>query len=1101
MSTLLEFVRLLPWILAFGVAPFALGIGICRSLRTKEFSARLGWVLFSVFLALLPFVVKIVQTERVGYRANGEWVTLSETKEEIDPENGKSFRTLAETGQRLEAVTLTSRDVERIDGQWRLVRKPVAQTDKDQDDESLNGKAQDEKSNTTADDKPIEVVNRTTVDFSRWKDALSFGIDLAGGTNLVYEIDQAKADAEQIKVDGELMERLVASVNRRVNPAGTKEIVVRRLGQNRIEIILPGADQAVVEETKQQITQLGSLEFSIVANQQDHAPLIKLAKSDPVRKDVVIGDVVQAMWRPIAPIKGADGRERPNTDFDRDSDIAVRQIAGKPDGFKEILILYESNPDSQITGKQLKRAYPTSDSNGHIAVGFNFKPAGAYLFSNLTTRNSPRRDGSERRLAVMLNGEVFTAPSIKSTIGAFGIIQSERFTKKEVEQIVSVLNAGALPVPMKQTPINEFTISPTLGSDVQSKGKLALYVSAVAVVLFMAAYYFVAGLVADVALLLNLLFIVSIMAFGKAAFTLPGLAGLVLSAGMAVDANVLIYERMREELQRGASLRMAIHNGFDKAFAAIFDSNITSLITAVILYLIGTETVKGFAVSLFIGLVMNLFTAVYVSRLIMNILERSRLITRLKMLSLVGETHFDFVGKQFIATVASVVLITAGVVALVARGNSNFDIDFMGGTSVTMQFNEPQDADKVRSRLEETFNKNITVEELSSSGQIAKGTYFRLRVANEGGQNVKPEEVEDRVNSAFPGQLLRKFVTIGEPQAIASSNTGEPDEPALPSPAKPADRFAGGTLVPLTFSNDKGQPVEIATGTFERYLRERIAAITADGQPKYPTPDTLFGLEGTAGPGLTAREGQVKLYTAISLKAVPAVDADDLSQALHSIEESMKNTPVFDEVTSFEASVAGETKQSAVIATIASLIAIVAYVWFRFDNVIFGLAAVIALAHDVLVALGCVALASYLSRTPLGPALLLTDFKINMSMIAAFLTIVGYSINDTIVIFDRLREIRGKNPVISRDMINLTLNQCLSRTILTAFTVFVTVLILYALGGEGIHGFAFCMVIGAIAGTYSTIYIATPLVLWFMKHAPKKADQRGTGLQPATARV
>src|SRR5262249_9259990 len=161
-------------------------------------------------------------------------------------------------------------------------------------------------------------------------------------------------------------------------------------------------------------------------------------------------------------------------------------------------------------------------------------------------------------------------------------------------------------------------------------------------------------------------------------------------------------------------------------------------------------------------------------------------------------------------------------------------------------------------------------------------------------------------------------------------------------------------------------------------------------------------------------------------------------------------------------SVADEAKTAAALAVLAALVSIVVYVWFRFENLVFGLAAVVALAHDVLVSLGCVALGSYLSRTPLGPWLLLTDFKINMPMIAAFLTIVGYSLNDTIVIFDRLREIRGKNPIVNKDMINMTVNQCLSRTLLTAFTVFLTVLILYGLGGEGIHGFAFCMVIGSI---------------------------------------
>src|SRR5258708_23648555 len=211
----------------------------------------------------------------------------------------------------------------------------------------------------------------------------------------------------------------------------------------------------------------------------------------------------------------------------------------------------------------------------------------------------------------------------------------------------------------------------------------------------------------DFALWLNLLFIVAIMAKVHAAFTLPGLAGLVLSAGMAVDANVLIYERMREELARGASLRMAIHNGFDKAWAAIFDSNIATLISSVILYMIGTEQVKGFAVSLIIGLAMNLYTAVYVSRLIMNILEKSKTIKRVRMLSLVGVTNFDFVGKQVIASIASIVLIVAGLVAFFVRGQANYDIEFTGGVSVTMQFTTPQETDAVRDGLEKQFNKNI----------------------------------------------------------------------------------------------------------------------------------------------------------------------------------------------------------------------------------------------------------------------------------------------------------------------------------------------------------------------------------------------------------
>lgn len=1050
------------WLLVFGAAPFAIGIGICRALRVKEYGMRLGWVIFSIFFfGFAPFAAKVVQEERYGYQDEaGKWVTLGDVKDGTDPASTVPTKVESTTNKPVKKVDLAAKDIEAEGSKWVLV-----------------------------DDHTIEVVKKTTFDLSRWQDALSYGIDLAGGTNLVYELEEQPGET----IDHDLMERMVAAVTRRINPAGTKEITVRRVGQKRIEVIIPGADPAVVDETKKLMTELGQLEFSIVANERDHGDMIKLAIASPA-KDVVVGGVVRAKWRPVAPIKDAQGRTVPNTEFGAGGEIAVRQMAGRSPGFNEVLIIYEPEESKQITGKLLKRANPTSDGSGRPAVGFHFNQSGAYLFSELTTQNRPRKDGSKRQLAVLLNGEVHTAPSINQPIGADGIIESGRFTIKEVNQLVAVLNAGALPVPIKKTPISEFTISPTLGFDVQSKGKLALWVSSVAVIVFMAAYYLIAGLVADFALLMNLLFIVGIMAWVRAAFTLPGLAGLVLSAGMAVDANVLIYERIREETQRGASLRMAIHNGFDKAFAAIFDSNITTLITAVILYLIGTETVKGFAVSLFIGLVVNLYTAVYVSRLILNILERGRVTKRLKMMSLIGTTNFDFVGKQNLAIGASVVLIVAGMVAFVARGQANYDIDFTGGTSVTMQFNDVQKTDEVRDKLEKTFGKNITVEELTPFGAATKGRHFRARIANEGDKNVDQKQVEAEINKTFPGELVRKNVSFGEIKEIAAAKAPEKDEKAEKDSkekapdAAAADPFAGGHEVALTFTDDKGVVSEIAVATFSRYLEEQLEAIPAEEGKgkKYAQAESLVALEGTAGSGVQAAEGKVKLFSAIRLKASKAISANDLKTALTAVQSGMKNTPIFDEVTSFEASVAGETKQSAVIAIVASLFAIVAYVWFRFENLVFGIAAVIALLHDVLAALACVALGSYLANTPVGSILLLNDFKINMPMIAAFLTIVGYSINDTIVIFDRMREIRGKNPTITKDIVNLTVNQCLSRTILTALTVFITVLILYALGGEGIHGFAYCMVVGSIAGTYSTVYIASPLVLFFLARMDKK---------------
>lgn len=1066
MSSYIDILIDLGLFFTFGVAPFLLGIGICRALRVKEYSTKTAWVLFSIFLAFAPFASKIVQEERYAYRTKTrEWISAADVTDKIDPESNRPVK-VDKAGEPVQAISLDRELIRQEGDKWVLV--------------------QDEK---------IEVVRKMTIDFRRWQEAISYGIDLAGGTNLVYELEEPEHGET---IDNALMDRMVGAVTRRINPAGTKEIVVRRVGQKRIEVILPGADPAVVEETKKQMTELGSLEFSIVANERDHGDIIRAGKAT-TGKDVVIGGRTVAKWRPIAPTKDPQGREVPNTEFSENQEIAVRHMAGKAEGFKEILIIYEADENKQINGKLLKRAYPTRDSNGGPAVGFQFTQAGGFRFHDLTSRYKPRQDGSKRQLAVLLNGEVHTAPNINSPISDTGVIEGGRFTDAEVERLVNVLNAGALPVPIKKNPISEFTISPTLGYDVQSKGKMSLWVSSLMVIVFMLWFYYVAGAVADFALLLNLLFIVSIMAFVKAAFTLPGLAGLVLSAGMAVDANVLIYERMREELARGASLRMAIHNGFDKAWAAIFDSNIATLISSIILYMIGTETVKGFAVALIIGLAMNLYTAVFVSRLVVNILERSRTIRQMKMRSLVGLTNFDFVGKQNIALAASGILIVAGLVAFSMRGISNYDIDFTGGVSVTMQFIEKQETEKVRDSLEKTFNKNITVEELTPFGQTEKGRHFRLRVANEGAKDIDQKDVEARVNETFPSLLVKKNLSFGEIEPIKGTKAEGADADKAAPDANPP---SGGSKVQLTFSDDKGNASDIATATFARYIEEQLESIkAADGQTrKYAKAESLFSLEGMEGKGLTVGEGKVKTYSTILLSVNPSVDPSDAKTALIAIQNNMKNTPVFDEVTSFESSVASETKHSAVYAVIAALLAIVIYVWFRFENLVFGLAAVVALAHDVLVSLGCVALASYLYQVPvLGPGLLLTDFKINMAMIAAFLTIVGYSLNDTIVIFDRLREIRGKNPLVTKELINLTVNQCLGRTLLTAFTVFITVVILYVLGGEGIHGFAFCMVVGSIAGTYSTVYIASPLVLFFMKHAAAQLGDRRLVQGPAAS--
>ena len=897
-----------------------------------------------------------------------------------------------------------------------------------------------------------------------WRDAIRLGIDLAGGSNMVFEVDESQSEKE---LSNEVMDQMVGAIGRRINPSGTEEVTVRKVGQNRIEVIVPGADSEDVQRIKSLITRLGSLEFAIVANRRDrdHADEVARALENPEKKDIrdKEGRVV-ASWREV---KGDDKYE------------GVDQIVARPvtreDGTQgeEVLILIEPNEDRRVTGKYLVRASQTTDQNGGPAVRFVFNAKGGSLFGTLTSKNRPSKDGFERHLAVLLDGKVQSAPSIRDTISTEGII-SGRFTQKEVNELLNVLNAGALEVPLKPEPVSEFSISPLLGSDVQEKGKQAILIAACAVIIFMLIYYRFAGVVANICLTLNLLLVMGCMSFIDATFTLPGLAGLVLTIGMAVDANVLIFERIREEKARGSSLRMAINNGFSRAFTTIVDANLTTLIVAVVLYIIGTDQVRGFAVTLFIGIVMSMFTALYVGRLFFDIFERKRWITDLKMMSIVGTTNLDFIGKKMIAAFFSGALIVIGLIVVVTRGQENLDIDFTGGALVTFEFEDKQEIDDVRGLLQGPFGNSLTIEQLQLSNDPAsEGRFFRLRTtlndADAGDtKTTATNTIRGKLNEAF-GDAAHKLRKVTMEYGDVKKLTGSEDSP-------------GGTEVSLTFSG------EVKTSTVDNYLKEAIAGITnADGSDKYDRiPE--FQLQGVAD---SKEEEADKRFKKMTMQAGPDLLEDDLKTALAAMQDVMATTAILDEVNSFDSSVASEMQESALLAMLISLIAIVAYIWFRFQRITFGLAAVAALVHDVLVVLGMVALGAYLSDTALGPILGLNDFKINLPMIAAFLTIVGYSLNDTIVVFDRIREVRGKNPALTTSMVNDSLNQTLSRTLLTSITTLIVVLILYAIGGEGIHGFAYCLVLGVIVGTYSSIFIASPVLIWLMNR-PGSATARAT---------
>ena len=580
------------------------------------------------------------------------------------------------------------------------------------------------------------------------------------------------------------MQRLIGAVGRRLDPAAQEQITVRQVGNDRIEVIIPGGDREVVEQKKKQMTRLGSLEFAILANQRKHRDIIRQAQisPDPVLRQE--GHVIAA-WREVGwdenklngVRKAKAGLRRPGL-----GNRAARGRPRRPEGPRAAGRLRTARaarhgtiPDPGLSIRRQAR---------HAGGRLLLQSTGRSLFYRLTSEYGPMSDGFHSRLAILLDDQIHSAPQVNEPIRESGIIEG-RFTSKEVNELVNVLNAGALEVPLVSEPISELTISPTLGLDVQKKGMTAIVVSSVLVFVFMLIYYHFAGLVADLCLTLNLILLFGIMAVIDSAFTLPGLAGIALTIGIAVDSNVLIYERMREERERGSSLRMAIHNGFDRALSAIIDSNVTTLISAVILYMIGTDQIRGFAVTLFIGLVVSLFTVLYFGRMVFEIAEKKRWIKKLTMMKLFGHTDFDFIGKQKYAWCASAIIIIGGLICFAIRGADNYDVDLSGGTMVTFQFTKPQSIEEVRDLLESKF-PSLSLERLTLEGEPQsgdEGKQFRIRTKE---QDI--EQVRQKVASALDGHDLFKvtMTSIAPITPIASA----PKKEAIASVDAP--KFAGG---------------------------------------------------------------------------------------------------------------------------------------------------------------------------------------------------------------------------------------------------------------------------------------------------------------------
>ena len=726
--------------------------------------------------------------------------------------------------------------------------------------------------------------------YSFWppQDKIKLGLDLKGGTSFLLKMDLSQIDAAG---KGQAIRQAIEILERRINKFGVSEPIIQSIGsgttEDRILVQLPGLTEAARAEARRTIEQTAYLEFLLVHADNDR--LQAESGSPYFHPPLGYTNLTQ-------DVKGTEGQ------------ATTRHFFCK---FKA---------EQGLTGKYVERAYVTYDDLGRPNISLTFNKEGATLFGRVTGANVGRQ------LAIVLDGEVKSAPVIQDAILGGRAQISGTFSVMEAQRLASALE-NPLQAPVKV--LEQRSVDPSLGLDSIHSGIRSAMYGALAVIAFMAIYYLLAGMVANAALVLNILITVGVLALFKFTLTLPGIAGIVLSIGMAVDTNVLIYERVREELAANKPLRAAISAAYSRAFRVIFDAHFTAILTAVILIWMGSGPVKGFGVTLVIGLLANLFSGVFVTRVIFDWLVAKGIMKQFTMLHFFkGVAHINFLGVWKIAFLLSWLLIAAGMVTFVKRGGLDlgkgevYGIDFKGGDTVTLGFAKHVEADDIRHSLTEAGH-------------------------------------------------TESYIQYQHP-------------------------LGGGTEV---------LEIKLPEG--------KSAAVVKHLQEKFP-------------------EAQ---FTSLGTESVGAI-------------------------------VGKELLQQALIAMGVSLLAIMLYIALRFGEFSYGLGALISLIHDVLMTVGWFCL---------------TGRTFSMPVVAAVLTLIGYSINDTIVVYDRIRENRkltgGKLNYF--DLINRSVNETLSRTILTAGTVFLCSVALYGFGGRVLNDFAFCFLVGVLTGTYSSIYIASPCVLWY----------------------
>ncbi|MCW1921362.1 protein translocase subunit SecD [Luteolibacter arcticus] len=724
------------------------------------------------------------------------------------------------------------------------------------------------------------------------KETLNLGIDLAGGSSFTLQV-KPKIDAsnnQPIPITKDDVEQAKITIQKRLDAYGTKEATPVTQGTDKILVQMPGMSPESAAEIRKLLEQVARLEVRKVNPEG----------SQPGPNGKSLAERIKDNEEPRMP------------------GYKVYENHSEHEGVKHTEYLLLSNRVAW-TGKDVQQAYPEAMGGG-VSVGITLTNAGGDKMIALTKDLEPGKD----RIAVVLDGEVITAPGLRE------VPLGKRFQidgQESLEEARALSNALKNPLENPLEIIDERTVSPTLGAAVVQQGVWAGAIGLSITALFVLIYYRAAGLVALFGLAVNTLIIFGCMAMFGFTFTLPGIAGMILSIGMAVDANVLIYERLREEIAAGKSLKTAIVTAYEKAFTAIFDSNLTSFITAAILLWMGSGTIKGFAITLVIGIAASMFSAILVTRVLFRWSNDLNIFKKLSFLNLIKSTNIDFLSKTKISYIVSGALILAAIGAVTMRGEKSFGIDFMGGTLTEFQLGE---------------------------------------------KHLDQQEVE-----AALGQLQTEKRPVVQ---VEKSITGEL----------------------LTVRSAKGDE-----GKIEEHLRSTI-------------------------PLLGEKDAEGKNVVQMSTTAVSAALGKDYLM-------------------------------ESGLALLLGLLGILIYITIRFEFS-FALGGFVALLHDVVLSAGLV---------------ILFGGELSLIHVGALLTIAGYSINDTIVIFDRIRESLRQGDGDVKQLMNEAINATLSRTVLTSLTTIATVAILSVFGGSALKDFSFMILIGLLIGTYSSIFIASPVVLWW----------------------